>query len=278
LRFGTSRAELRAALGPHEAFRRSVTADLTDQYDADMLMLTCSDDEGLHLIEIPNPEGVRFRGVGLGGEAATVLEGLRAAGIDATADGSGWILADGAIALSTTSSEADATVQAVTVFGPGHEMRGEIVFFPSGVDAAPPATTHVVSPGRGIGSVSLGQPRDDVRRRLDGGLCWQHPAGSKEPVEDTCFAEGLVIRYGADLRADRIFITKADAVLLDGINLMPAPPLTVDDVRSALVQAGHEVIETEASVEIAGQGLQIRTSRPGPMPVSCVAVSRTPGT
>jgi hypothetical protein len=94
-------------------------------------------------------------------------------------------------------------------------------------------------------------------------------------VEDTFFAEGLVVRYGAGLLVDRIFVTKADAVLLDGVNLMPA---VVDDVRSALVQAGHEVIDREAVVEIAGTGVQVLTSRPslsgyGPMPVSCVAVS-----
>jgi hypothetical protein len=280
LRFGTPRAELRAALGPYEAVRRSNTADLTDQYEADMLMLTCSDDEGLHLIEVPNPDGVHFRGVPLGGEVRTVLDGLRAAGVEAVADESGWRLADGAIGLYTTSSEADAPVKAVTVFGPGHEKRGEIVFFPAGADATPPTGTHVVSPGSGIASVALGEPRDDVRRRLNGGLGWQHPAGSKEPLEDTFIGDGVVIRYGADLLVDRIFVTKADAVLLDGINLMPAHPLTVDDVRSALVQAGHEVIEREAAVEIAGTGVQVLTRRPssyGPMPVACVAVSAPAG-
>jgi hypothetical protein len=204
-----------------------------------------------------------------------VLAGLRAAGIEARADDSGWILADGAIALYRTSSEGDAPIKAVTVFGPGHEMRGEIAFFPSGDDAVPPVSSHVVVPGRGIAAVSLGERRDDVRRGFNGGICWEHPAGSREPVEDTFFAEGLVVRYGADLLVDRIFVTKADAVLLDGVNLMPA---AVDDVRSALVQAGHEVIEREAVVEIAGTGVQVLTSRAslsgyGPMPVSCVAVS-----
>jgi hypothetical protein len=277
LRFGTPRAELRATLGPYEAFRRSDTSDLTDQYESELLMLTCSDDEGLYLIEIPDPDGVHFRGVPLAGEAGTVLAALRAAGVEATAADSGWNLADGAISLSATSRDPDEPIKAVTVFGPGHETGGEIVFFPAGADAAPPAGTHVVSPGNGVAPVRLGEPRDDVRRRCNGGVCWQYPAGSREPVEDTFFQEGLVVRYGADLRVERIFVTKAEAVLLDGVNLMPAHPATVADVRSALERAGHEVTGSEAAIAIAGTGVQVLTRRPstsgyGPMPVSCVAV------
>jgi hypothetical protein len=277
LRFGTPRAELRAAFGPHEAFRRGATSDLTDAYDADGFMLTCTGDGGLHLIEIPDPVGVHYRGVHLGGGAGTVLAELRGAGIQATADDSGWSLADGAIALFTTSSDPEAPIEAVTVFGPGREIRGETVFFPPGEAATPPARTHVVSPGRGVDSVMLGQSRDDVRSRLSGGLFWSPPA-TEQPVEDTFIEDGLVVRYRADLRVDRIFVTKADAVLLDAINLMPPYPQTVDVVSSALVRAGHQVIEREAAIEVAGTGVQVLTSRPsssgsGPMPVSCVVVS-----
>jgi hypothetical protein len=82
-------------------------------------MLTCSDDEGLHLIEIPDPDGAHFRGVQLSDAVTTVLNDLRLAGIEITADDSGGLLADGAIALYTSSSESDAQVEAVTAFGPG---------------------------------------------------------------------------------------------------------------------------------------------------------------
>jgi hypothetical protein len=54
-----------------------------------------------------------------------VLSDLLAAGIKITADDSGWLLADGAIALYTPSPESDAQVKVV---GAGHEMQGEIVF------------------------------------------------------------------------------------------------------------------------------------------------------
>ncbi|MFI7597153.1 hypothetical protein [Actinoplanes sp. NPDC049681] len=174
LRFGTARSELQALLGAHRAFRRSPTSDLTDQYEAGTLMLTCSDDEGLYLIEIPDPDGLHYRGVHLSGTVAGVLKDLRAAGIEVAADdGSGWLLADGAIALYTPSSQPDACVEAVTAFGPGHEMHGEIVFFPGGADATPADSSYLVTPGTGVGSIMLGQHRDEVRRRLNGGLCWQ---------------------------------------------------------------------------------------------------------
>jgi hypothetical protein len=278
LQFGTPRTELQALLGPHQAFRRSPTSELTDQYEADLLMLTCSDDEGLHLIEIPNPDGVHFRGVHLSGPVTTVLSELRAAGIEMTSNDSGWLLADGAIALHTPSSEPDAEVKAVTAFGPGHETRGEIVFFPGGADAIPPTSSYVVTPGTGVGPITLGQHRDEVRRRLSGGLCWQHAAESREPVEDTFFQDHLVVRYGPELQAEHIFVTKADAVELDGINLMPAHPLTIEDVRPLLVQAGHRLIEREAEIELPDAGIRVLTMRPspssdGPMPVACVAVS-----
>ncbi|WP_213013857.1 hypothetical protein [Paractinoplanes toevensis] len=278
LRFGASRAELHALLGSHRAFRRSPASDLTDQYETGMVMLTCSDDEGLHLIEIPDPDGVHYFGVQLGGTVMTVLSDLRAAGIEVTADDSGWLLADGAVGLYTSSSEQDAQVEVVTAVGPGHEMRGQIVFFEAGADAMPTMSSYVVTPGAGVGPVMLGQHRDEVRRRLNGGLCWQHAAGSREPVEDSFRDDRLVVRYGPGLLADRIFVTKADAVLLNGINLMPAYPLTIEDVRQLLAQAGHPLIELEAAIEIADAGVQILTMRPSPssdgrLPVACVAIS-----
>jgi len=157
------------------------------------------------------------------------------------------------------------------------EMHGKIVFFEAGADAMPPIASYLVTPGAGVGPVMLGQHRDDVRRRLNGGLCWQHATGSREPVEDTFFNDRLVVRYGPDLLADRIFVTMADAVMLDGINLMPAHPETIEDVRPLLARAGHPLIELEAGIEIADIGVQILTLRPspssdGPMPVACVAI------
>ena len=243
-----------------------------------MVILTCSDNEGLHLIEIPDPDGVHYRGVQLSGTVMTVLSDLRAAGIEVTADGSGWVLADGTVALYTRSSEQDAQIEAVTAVGPGHEMRGEIVFFEPGADAMPAISSYVVAPGAGVGPIALGQHRDEVRRRLNGGLYWQHATGSREPVEDNFPGDHLVVRYGPGLLADRIFVTKADAVLLDGINLMPAYPLTIEDVRELLARAGHRLIELEAAIEIADAGVQICTMRPSPssdgrMPVACVAIS-----
>jgi hypothetical protein len=269
---------LHALLGPHEAFRRGPTSELADHYEAGSVMLTCSDDEGLHLIEIPDPYGVHFRGVHLSGEVTKVLNDLRAAGIEFTADDSGWVLADGAVALYTSSSEPDAEIEGVTAVGPGHEMHGEIVFFPAGADAMPAASSYVVTPGTGVGPITLGQHRDEVRRRLNGGLCWQHAPGSREPVEDTFSEDRLEVRYGPDLLAERIFVTMGDGVLLDGINLMPALPSTIEDVRPLLVRAGHRLIEREAGIELPDAGVQVLTMRPspssdGPLPVACVVVS-----
>lgn len=43
--------------------------DLTDQFLADAVMLTCSADEGLYLVEVPDPDGIRYAGVELAGRA-----------------------------------------------------------------------------------------------------------------------------------------------------------------------------------------------------------------
>ncbi|AEV84721.1 hypothetical protein ACWT_3698 [Actinoplanes sp. SE50] len=281
LRFGTSRGELHALLGPHRAFRRSPASDLTDQFEAGGLMLTCSEDEGLHLIEIPDPDGVHYRGVRLSGTVTTVLAELRAAGVELTADDSGWLFADGAVGLYTPSSEPDARVEAVTMFGPGHEMTGEIVFFPAGSEAMPPVSSYVVTPGTGVGPITLGMHRDEVRRRLNGGLCFRNAAGSREPEQDEFFEDHLTVRYGPDLLAVHIYVNRADAVLLDGINLMPTHPLTIEDVRPLLIRAGRTLAEREAGIDIVGTGVEMRTMGPlssgyGPLPVACVAVALQP--
>ncbi len=87
-----------------------------------------------------------------------------------------------------------------------------------------------------------------------------------------------MVRYGPGLLADRIFVTRADAVLLDGINLRAAYPLTIEDVRPHLARTGHRLIELEAGIEIADAGVHILTMRPspssdGPRPVACVAIT-----
>jgi len=277
LRFGTPREELHRTLGSYSAFRRGGhTRDLTDQYDDGLLMLTCSAGEGLYLVEIPDPDGVHYRGVELAGSVGEVLTRLRAAGIEPVSADSGWNLADGTVSLYTPSSAPDATVDAVTVFGPGHEMRGEIVFFPAGPEAVPVTRRRTVLPGRGVGSVEFGQSRDEVRRRHNGGLCWSHPAGSREPVQDDLVEDGLVVTYGSDLRVVEIIVTRADEVMFGDVNLMSGYPRTVDEVRAALVAAGHRVTESEAAVELVGTGVQVWTARADagkPLPVSSVLMN-----
>ncbi|MEU8613297.1 hypothetical protein AB0C29_35465, partial [Actinoplanes sp. NPDC048791] len=66
-RFGMTRSSLRERFGSFSAFRQGCTPDLTDQYEADLLMLTCSGDEGLYRIEIADPWRAVYRGVQLGG-------------------------------------------------------------------------------------------------------------------------------------------------------------------------------------------------------------------
>ncbi|BCY08340.1 hypothetical protein [Actinoplanes sp. L3-i22] len=161
-------------------------------------------------------------------------------------------------------------------------MRGEMSSFPAGADARPTTSAYLVTPGTGVGSIMLGQDRDEVRRQLNDGLSWLHTAGSRESAEDQFFEGRLVVQYGPDLRANRIFVTFGGDVLLDGINPIPAYPLTIEDLRPLLAHAGHRLIELEAGIEIADAGIQILTMRPspssdGPMPVACVAITaRTP--
>ncbi|GIG87727.1 hypothetical protein Pen02_26630 [Plantactinospora endophytica] len=182
LRFGTAREALRTVWGSCGAFRRGAhSADLTDQYADAGLMLTCSSAEGLYLIEISDPDGVRYEGVHLAGEVKSVLAGLRAAGVQSIADDSGWYFADGAVALYTSSTEPGAMVEGVTAFGPGHELGAELVPIAIGDMAVGPANRYrVLSSGRGLDAVRLGETRTEVRRRMRGGLCWQHRAGSRE--------------------------------------------------------------------------------------------------
>jgi hypothetical protein len=96
---------------------------------------------------------------------------------------------------------------------------------------------------------------------MRGGLCWQHQAGSREPVQDNFFQDGLVVQYGPDALVERIFITRADEVMLDDINLMPAYPHAVDEVRSALAAAGHVLRDGEATVIVTGTGIGVWTAR-----------------
>ncbi|MFE9694386.1 hypothetical protein [Micromonospora sp. NPDC005806] len=263
LRFGTAREALRTAWGPYRAFRRGAySADLTDQYADAALMLTCSSREGLYMIEIPDPDGVRYQRVDLAGEVKTVLDELRAAGVEPIADESGWHFGDGAVALYTSSTEPRAMVEAVTAFGPGHELGAQLAPIAAG-DAAVslPNRYRILSNGRGLDAVRFGETRTEVRRRMRGGLCWQHRAGSREAVQDSFFEDGLVVQYGPDALVERIVVTRSDEVMLDDINLMPAYPHTVNEVRSALAAAGHVLHDGEATLIITGTGIEVWTAR-----------------
>lgn len=102
-RFGMTRSALRERFGPFQAFRRGHASGLTDQFEAGLLMLTCSDDKGLDLIEIGDPWVTSFRGVQLGGAVADVIAALRAAGAEPVEDGEGgWMLADGTVHLNAS--------------------------------------------------------------------------------------------------------------------------------------------------------------------------------
>ncbi|MFI7547650.1 hypothetical protein [Actinoplanes sp. NPDC049599] len=69
-----------------------------------------------------------------------------------------------------------------------------------------------------------------------------------------------------------------DAVLPDGINVMPSHALTIEDVCPIVAQAGYRLTALEAGIEMADAGVRVLTMRPspssdGPMPVACVAIS-----
>ncbi|GAB3835448.1 hypothetical protein ACFPIJ_50915 [Dactylosporangium cerinum] len=101
-----------------------------------------------------------------------------------------------------------------------------------------------VEPGSGVDPLRFGTPRAELQALLG-----PHRAFRRSPTSDL---------------ADQ--------------HLMPAYPLTIEDVRPLLAGAGHPLIELEAGIEIADAGVQVLTMRPspssdGPLPVACVAIS-----
>lgn len=280
MRFGMTRAELRTLLGPSRGFRRGWYSEhLTDQLDDGLVMLTCSPQDGLYLIEIPDPHGVVYRGVPLDGSAAEVMAALRRIGVDVVEDSSGCTFAAGAAALYVPSPEPDAQVEAVTAFGPGHTMDGVLNEFPAGAGAQAPVHVYQVVAGVGVGPVRLGEPRADVRGKLNGGMSWTRAPGSREPEQDHFWEDGLVVEYGPGELVRRIFVTKADRVDYQGIDLKPALPAALEDVRRALLAGGHAVAEGEALLDLPGTGVQVWITRPDaemPLPVCAVVVSAIP--
>ncbi|WP_144126289.1 hypothetical protein [Catellatospora sichuanensis] len=281
LRFGMARAELRALLGPSSGFRRGGYSEhLTDQPANGSALVTCSPEEGLYLIEIPDPDGVTYRGVPLAGPAAEVMAALRGIGVDLVEDSSGCTFAEHSIALYVPSSEPDAPVEAVSAFGPGRVMDvNDLNEFPAGERASAPGRVYQVVSGVGVGPVRLGEPRADVRRKLNGGMSWTLPPGSREPEEDHFWEDGLVVEYGPDGLVRRIFVTKADRVDYHGVDLKPPYPAVLDDVRQALLAGGHTVVDGEALLDLPGTGVQVWISRADaemPLPVCAVVVSAIP--
>jgi hypothetical protein len=268
-RFGMTRSSLRERLGSFRAFRRGSTPDLTDQYDAGLLMLTCSDDEGLYLIEVADPWTVTFRGVRLGGAAAEVVAALRDAGAEPVEDHEGgWELAGGAVHLAVEPDEPDAEVEGVTVAAPSH-VGGDIIRVDGGATGEP-VLSHTVEPGRGLGVVTLGEPRAAVRRRLHEAMTSTTGPGT---AEDHFWADGLVVRYSADDRVERISVHKADRVDYAGVTVLPG---MFDEVRQTLLDAGHAIEDRELAVEIRGTGIQLwlaNTQTTHRLPVSAVVLS-----
>jgi hypothetical protein len=272
LRFGMARVELHRRLGRYSAFRRGYSSGLTDQFpDHGLLMLTC-DAAGLWMVEVAEPEQVTYRGVPLAGPALDVVEHLRAIGVDPQPDEETWTFADGAVALWVPDSDVDG----VTVFAPGY-YGGELERFAAGTSSSPPQWSHTVVPGQGIGLVSLGESRDAVRANLHGGSCWDLPAGCREPVEDTFWEDGLVVRYEAGERVERIFVTKADSVDFAGVQVMPA---IFNVVRNTLREAGHPITDGELVLAIEGTGVELwlaNTQTEWELPVSAVVIAVSGG-
>ncbi|GAA1376359.1 hypothetical protein [Catellatospora chokoriensis] len=248
--------------------------DLTDQYHRLGLMLTCNPGEGLYLIEMPDPSYVRCHGVTLGGSAERVVADLRRAGLALEQDDSGWTFADGTVALYVPSNERDAVVEAVTLFAPGHTV-GEIVTIPGGATRSP-TLSHDVKPGHGIGLIALGEPRADVRQRLHDAMTHIGPPGSREPVEDIFWEDGLVVQYDDRERVSRILVVKADAVSYAGINIKPGYTVPYDSVRQTLLAQGHPITDQELALELDGTGIQLwlaNTQTEWPLPVSAVVIT-----
>ncbi|MFI5909792.1 hypothetical protein [Dactylosporangium sp. NPDC051541] len=267
-RFGTPRGELRAALGACKPFRRTPdSVDLTDDYP-DGVQLTCAPDEGLYLIEIHEPVGVHHLGVPLHGKAREVVAALRQAGVPVEKDDEdeGWVVAGGAAMLATPNG---GRVEIVTAYAP-RRAGTRVVEFDAGPRPAKALRSYTILPGSGLTALPLGTDRDEVRSTRNGGV-----ALVGYPDEDSFVEEGLTVVYDAAGRAERVTVTRAGAVLLDGLNLLPSRPRTIADVRAALTAAGHEVAEEEAALLIPGTGIEIWTARPGPSrPVCAVSVTR----
>jgi hypothetical protein len=273
-RFGMAQSALRAQFGPYRAFRRAnYSLDLTDQYGPDgMLMLTCGPVEGLYQVEIAEPSTVSYRGVSLAGTVAEVIAELQAAGAEPVEDNeSGWAFADGTVRIDAPSHEPEADIEGVAVLAPGH-ISGEIVWIEGGATGKT-VRSHTITPGQGIGLVTLGESRAAVRQRLHECMTTVERPDFTEPLQDIFWDDGLVLEYSADERVERIYVTKADSVEYAGIQVMPAP---FDKIRRRLIDAGHAVSDRELALEIDGSGVQLwlsNTQTEHRLPVSTVVLS-----
>ncbi|GAB2600766.1 hypothetical protein Aab01nite_64730 [Paractinoplanes abujensis] len=205
-----------------------------------------------------------FHGVRLGGDAADVAANLRGVGVELVEDDEGgWTLGDGTIAVAVEEGE----VYGVAVTAP-ERIGGELLPVAGGATGEP-VMSHVVEPGRGIGVVALGETRAAVRARLHDALTW---TTGPDAAEDTFFDDGLVVRYTAGDRVERIHIVRADHVGYAGVTVLPGE---FDAVRERLVAAGHEVAERELAVELKGAGVQLwlaNTQTTHRLPVSEVVI------
>jgi hypothetical protein len=278
LRFGAARSSLRTQFGPYQAFRRAnYSSDLTDQYGRDgMLMLTCGPAEGLYQVEIAEPSTVSYLGVSLAGTVAVVIAALRAAGAEPVEDSEGgWTFADGAVRLDAPAHEPEADVEGVTVLAPGH--TSDEILWVDGAATGKVVRSHTITPGQGIGLVTLGESRAAVRQRLHECMTFLDRSESVEPIQDLFWDDGLVLQYSADERVERIYVVKADSVDYAGIKVMPAP---FDKVRQRLIDAGHAVTDRELALEIDGSGVQLwlsNTQTTNRLPVSTVVLKAQAG-
>jgi hypothetical protein len=267
LRFGTPRAELRAAFGICRPFRRGAgSRDLTDQFGPDGdLMLTSSTEDGLYFIEIADPTGVYLGEVELAGRAPDVVARLRRAGARVERDDAGWSIDGGAALLYCPTS----TIEAVSAYAP-RWAGAAMTEFDEGPHATPPPGHYTVIPRHGLEGLALGTPRDEVRATRGPGVGFAPwPAAS-----DSFFDEGLEVEYDAQDRTERITVTRAAAARLGDVNLLPSSPRTIADVRAALESAGHQVAEAEAALILPELGVEVWTARPGPKrPVCAVSVT-----